>query len=71
MTRNEALYICYSQNVCIKLDWWDDFMYIYFDSKSLSFKSGPGCEIELDFLLPGNYEILENKYKYLGGLFAV
>jgi len=71
MTCYEALYICYFENVCIKLDWWDDFMYIYFDLKSQSFKSGPGREIDLDFLLPGNYEILENKYSYLGGLFAV
>ena len=71
MSCNEALYICYSENVCIKLDWWADYMYIYFDFNEKSFKSGPGVDIDLDFLLPGNYEILENKYSYLGGLFAV
>ena len=71
MTKNEALFKCKNDSVSIKLDWWDDFMYIYYCNKDNVYKSGGNGIIDLDFLLPGVYEVLENKDKHLGGLFSL
>lgn len=69
MKKNEALeYIKNHPGVIVKLDWWDDYMGIKSDGNK--FYSIPGDEIDIKFLLSGNYVISSYiQDSELGGLF--
>lgn len=71
MTRDEALLFSKNNLVPIKIDWWADYMYIYFCPVQKKYLSGGNEAINLEFLSPGVYEVLENKDKHLGGLFSL
>lgn len=71
MTREEALLIAKNDLVPIKLDWWHDYMYIYYCPIQNKYLSAADIPIDLKFLLPGEYQILDNKDKHLGGLFSL
>ncbi|SFV63619.1 hypothetical protein MNB_SV-14-1038 [hydrothermal vent metagenome] len=52
-----------------KLDWWADFMFIFYDGKN--FISGGNSIIDLKFLLDGNFIRAKDDDRLLGGLFDI
>jgi hypothetical protein len=73
MTRHQAIrFMKLNPGVYLKLDWWTDNMAIKYDDKKNIFVSGPGVQIDIRFLLSGNYVLSPYKQDIeLGGLFAL
>jgi hypothetical protein len=69
MNKNLALRVCRKHNKKIKLNWWSNQMYIWYDKVEKCFKSGGNAPVDLNFLQDGIFEILPSNDKYLGGLF--
>lgn len=69
MNKKLALRICRKHNKRIKINWWNPYMYIWYDKVDNLFKSGGNNPINLKFLQDGKFEILPSNDKNLGGLF--
>ncbi len=69
MNRAEALEKAKNEDVRVKLKWWSNYMFIWFDVECDCFKSGRNEEIDLKFLMDGEFEIALSDDRLLGGLF--
>ena len=71
MNRAEALEKAKNEDVRVKLKWWSDYMFIWFDIECDCFKSGTNEKINLKFLQDGEFEIALSDDSLLGGLFDI
>jgi len=71
MNRAEALEKAKNEDVRVKLKWWSDYMFIWFDVECNCFRSGANEEIDLKFLQDGEFEIALSDDSLLGGLFDI